>query len=164
MKNMRTRDFTHLVNQCKTVLRSLSMPRRYLWYHRHQGDCLYRSEHRVRQTRKYKSKHNSLFKKIAVNTVFTFNISARRFAPASPIELANRTANGVKREKIENKNQTAGKHGDSLTDEINRIQCCVHFQRFGNLRSAICSNMVPCLFSRKKSKHLKRGQKTIHSP
>ena len=150
-----TRFYTHLVNQDQSMLNSLSTLQQYLRSHHSQFDCLHQQTQsfNVSTCNKHETiqiNHNSPDKTSLVNVVFTFNISAKCFTPASPMALATRTANGVKCEKIENKNQTAGKHGDSLTDEINRIQCCVHFQRFGNLRSAICSNMVPCLFSRKK--------------
>ena len=36
------------------------------------------------------------------------------------------------------------KYGNCLTGEDKRSQCRVHFQRFGNLRSAIRTNIVAC--------------------
>ena len=77
------------------MLNSLSTLLQYLWHHRRQLNYLIRSKH-SHSDDPNKSKHDSLPKSSLVNVVFTFNISARCFAPALPIALSNQTTNGVK--------------------------------------------------------------------
>ena len=111
---------------------------------------------------KYEKKQNSPLKSREFNVVFTFNIWTRCFTPASPIALANRTVKGVKCSQ-NRYTEMACKYADSLTSEMKHSQCRVHFQRFCNLRSAIYSNIILCLFLKRKKKiglkFLKRAQR-----
>ena len=111
---------------------------------------------------KIQIKHNSLPNTSLVNVVFTFNISAICFTPALPIELPNRTIKwNVYKITCNNT-----KYGNSHTGEIKHSQCCVYFQRFGDLCSAIYSNTIIYISKQKKwipLENLKWERKTIHS-
>ena len=84
------------------MLNSVSTLRQYFWHHRSQCDCLYYRKHRhisdmdePDNERTNTNEHNSPPNSRWVSVVFTFNISAICFTPASPIALPNRTTKGV---------------------------------------------------------------------
>ena len=183
MKNKHKAYFTHDANQSQPMLNSLSTLPQHLWRHFRQFGCLYRSKHshsvyqdmnELDNWLQIQIKRNSPSKWSEINVVFTFNISARWFTPASPIALSNRTTKGMQcfTKSTQQKTQTSrinrrASNGDSLTREIKLNQCRVHFQRFCNLRCAIYSNVIGCLFYRKQKrlciKNRKWERKIFHS-
>ena len=107
-----TLDIFHFVNQCQSMLNSLSMLRQYLWYHLLQCHCLHRRKHSHSACKWHGwTINNSIpLKSSVVSVVFTFNMSVKCFTASLSIELSNRTAKGGKCLRKKETRQKKTKH------------------------------------------------------